>query len=525
MSHVAPVSHAARPPAPPAGRPRRRWVIYLIPLLVVLVAAAMAGFGQIGGGAPNDVWRFLGRFHPMVLHVPIGAVAFLAFAEVASLATRRRVAVPRVTLLAFIVLGALVTVAAGFALGQDTGYGRRLLNGHFLWGVGFLAAAAVGLAVALAGRAGMRGWRGPAYALSLAAMLITLTVAGHLGASLTHGETYLTQYAPAKVRPWMERAFRMEATPDTSRAASPEAAVKPTVYASRVAPILAARCYQCHDPARQRGGLRVDSLAALLAGGELGPAIVPGKPDESNLVRYLELPADHDDHMPPAGKPQPTPDDVALLRAWVANGASDTLAAADAPWLATSGTATETATSDAASTSDQPERETDAAVPDPAALTEAVARVNDALGGGRPLGYVSRGSTDLQFAAQALVGRLTADHLRQLAPAAAQIVEMDLSFAPLDDAMLEALPPMPRLRRLNLAGTPVDDLQLALLLRKAPALERLLAYQTKVTDASLPALAAHPTLRNAVVSLSAVTPAAADAARRARPDLEIVTGQ
>src|SRR3954470_20105831 len=82
-----------------------------------------------------------------------------------------------------------------------------------------------------------------------------------------------------------------------ARAAGEKAAGKQdsaavTFFETRVRPVLAERCYKCHGPDKQKNGLRVDSLAALLKGGATGPAVRPGKPEESLLigaVRHGEL--------------------------------------------------------------------------------------------------------------------------------------------------------------------------------------------------------------------------------------------
>ena len=68
------------------------------------------------------------------------------------------------------------------------------------------------------------------------------------------------------------------------------------------------------------GGLRVDSLEALLKGGTTGPALVAGKTGESLMVKRLLLPLDHEEHMPPEGKPQPTPAEITILQWWTESG-------------------------------------------------------------------------------------------------------------------------------------------------------------------------------------------------------------
>ena len=59
-------------------------------------------------------------------------------------------------------------------------------------------------------------------------------------------------------------------------------------FETRVRPVLAASCFDCHTDQRN-GGLRVDSREALLKGGRSGPAIVPGDPDKSRLIQAMQL--------------------------------------------------------------------------------------------------------------------------------------------------------------------------------------------------------------------------------------------
>src|SRR3954469_16150846 len=67
------------------------------------------------------------------------------------------------------------------------------------------------------------------------------------------------------------------------RAAGPDPAAT-KFFEQKVRPVLATRCFECHGPAKQKGGLRLDSLPTILRGGDRGPAVRPGKPEESPLV-------------------------------------------------------------------------------------------------------------------------------------------------------------------------------------------------------------------------------------------------
>src|SRR5436305_7392553 len=97
-------------------------------------------------------------------------------------------------------------------------------------------------------------------------------------------------------------------------AAEPDAAA---FFEGKVRPVLAEHCFKCHGEQKQKGGLRLDSRAAILQGGDQGPALVPGKPAESLLVKALAH--DGELRMPP---PKKLPDaTVADLTRWVALGA------------------------------------------------------------------------------------------------------------------------------------------------------------------------------------------------------------
>jgi hypothetical protein len=98
------------------------------------------------------------------------------------------------------------------------------------------------------------------------------------------------------------------------RAADPQAV---EFFEKQIRPVLVAKCQSCHGPKRQQGGLRLDSRAALLKGSDNGPAIVPGDPEKSSLIRAIRY-AD-EIQMPPKGK---LPDEViAHLTDWVKMGA------------------------------------------------------------------------------------------------------------------------------------------------------------------------------------------------------------
>src|SRR5512140_2716009 len=146
--------------------------------------------------APNDLVLFIGRFHPLLVHLPIGALALLGALEVLAKWPRFKTAAQnRALMLGFAAAGSGAAALCGWLLSQSGDYDAELLRWHKWAGFSLAAACFTTLLVSRAGR--LR-----AYHLCLAVTLGLLVAAGHWGASLTHGRDFLTQYAPGPLR-WL----------------------------------------------------------------------------------------------------------------------------------------------------------------------------------------------------------------------------------------------------------------------------------------------------------------------------------
>ena len=145
------------------------------------------------------------------------------------------------------------------------------------------------------------------YILSvLLAVLITIT--GHLGGTLTHGEGYLTGNTETVTAP----VTAAKNITDVQEA---------KLYEDIVQPVLQNKCYSCHGPQKQKGKLRMDNPQFILKGGKNGEIILAGKADESEMIKRILLPDSDKKHMPPKQKPQLTEKETMLLHWWVAQGA------------------------------------------------------------------------------------------------------------------------------------------------------------------------------------------------------------
>ncbi len=129
------------------------------------------------------------------------------------------------------------------------------------------------------------------------------------------------------LRPWWLLGACLLAT-DRLHAADPAPALTPAdlqFFETRIQPILSNECYKCHSHQadRVKGKLMLDSRDALLLGGTSGPAIVPGKPDDSLLIQAVRY-TDPDLQMPPPDHAsQLGAAQIADLTEWVRRGAPD----------------------------------------------------------------------------------------------------------------------------------------------------------------------------------------------------------
>jgi hypothetical protein len=140
---------------------------------------------------------------------------------------------------------------------------------------------------------------------------------GHQGGEISHGDDYLTQYMPGRLRAWLHMP-----APAPPAVPSRPAPAPTTVYGARIAPLLERSCLSCHNAKKSKGELRLDTYALLMRGGEDGPVIAPWDPEHSELIRRVTLPSSDDDSMPSDGRKPFTPAEAKLFEQWIAAGAS-----------------------------------------------------------------------------------------------------------------------------------------------------------------------------------------------------------
>jgi uncharacterized membrane protein len=457
----------------------------------------------------SDLFAFIGRFHPLLVHFPI---AFLLLAGALELlALRRRTGPPwlaaRFPLLVVAALTAGVAATAGYLLGTSGGFGGATFDLHLRLGI----VVAIGaLLTALA--AWRRQRTGTGDRIVRAALVLTLaalTMAGHLGATLTHGEGYLTEYAPPPLRTLLGGST--VATTAALTGAPERAAVYPTL----IRPVLQRHCVSCHGSSAPRGGLSLDTPDAMLKGGDHGPVLTPGRAVSSELVRRLWLPADHADVMPPRGQRPLPPADAGLVRWWIDTGASFEQPLGDVELPPELRPVVE-ARLGPLSIGGPTIPAVALAPPDPAKVAAVAAA-------GVDLRRIADGSPFLQARLTGRQAGADDGRVARLAPLASHVLWLTLADTAISDAAFPTIARMTNLTRLDVSRTAIGDPVLPALAPLAQ-LEVLNLYGTKVTDAGLASLPALPRLRRIYVWQTAVTPAGVERLRAAAPKLDIVVG-
>jgi len=244
--------------------------------------------------------ELIGKFHPLFVHLPIGFIILLAMLEWLALRPHwKELATANRVILLLTIPVSLASVVCGWLLANDGGYDTNALFWHRWLGTSI----AVGAIVLWILR--QRGWM-TAYRRSLFVTLIVLTIASHFGGSLTHGSDFLSWPKP--------RATETKPPTEEQLLAQP-------VYTTVIQPIFTKYCVSCHGADKAKGGLRMDTVAHLLKGGDSGNPLDPPGAEYSLLGNRLNLPVDDDDHMPPGGKPQLSPAQLTIMKWWLDAGA------------------------------------------------------------------------------------------------------------------------------------------------------------------------------------------------------------
>jgi uncharacterized membrane protein len=268
-----------------------------------------------------DFIFFLGRFHVLALHLPIGIILALFVLEYLSRKERYRyLEAASPYLWSATAISAVVTVVLGFMHFAEGSFTGPSGDQHRFYGT---VVAVVAAGVALLRVSSFASSYKPLFFPASLVLLVLVSITGHYGGNLTHGSTYLVEYAPQPLRSLAGLAPRRTITSVST--AEP--------FADVVGPMLVERCASCHNEDKQEADLVLTTYAGVMRGGESGRVVVAGNTQLSELLRRIELPHDDEEFMPAEGKTPLTEQQVAIIRWWIEAGAPEggTIGALDVP--------------------------------------------------------------------------------------------------------------------------------------------------------------------------------------------------
>lgn len=409
----------------------------------------------------------VGRLHPMLLHLPIGL--FIVF--VCIWLSRAILGEPHTIknisrfVLYLTSLSTVITALLGLFLSTEEGYDSSLLQLHQWGGVGL--SLGVFALMEWFERIEIADWR---FNTALISGLVVLSLTGHWGASITHGEDFV--FAPLNKEEQKVRTVSADAS----------------LYEAAIAPILESKCYTCHNERKAKGELVMTIQASLIKGGKNGPIWEAGNPDKSLMMQRIHLPVNDKKHMPPSGKAQLNEEEINLLTAWIASGA-DMKKKMDAyepkaEVLVLASAKTQAATSASTAT----------VYPFDFVPQQTLTQFNTPFRTVRQIAY-DQPALQADFYVQKA---FTLEALKELKPVSKEIIRLNLSNMPLKDEDLALLGQFPNLEKLILNGVPITGAGLNAL-AACTKLRSLSLSNTRVNATSLSALENFPQLEEVFI--------------------------
>ncbi|MBT8038377.1 MAG: hypothetical protein KJO21_12625 [Verrucomicrobiae bacterium] len=479
--------------------------LLILGLLIIAGVASMPWLGEVGMASDKATtvigqWiGFLGRFHPIFLHLPIGALTLVLLMECLGLISLGKYK-PHTTLgLGFASATGVFAVVFGYFLYLTGDYSGELIEEHKRDGVIFTILLIATFLIKYAHDIRfMTKLTRPVYAIGLIATTATMFSAGHHGGEVSHGN-------PFDKAPWIQKSDKPTSAAEIA---------DPVVYKKIIHPILDAKCVSCHGDKKQKSGLRVDSYAGLLDGGEETDALIPGDLKKSALISYLHLPLDDDLRMPPEGKTQLTQEEIQILEWWVKIGAPEHAKRSEVEITPAIATAIDTLkTPEEIAQAKAAKREAEhqklsAMKQKREQLAISITRVNQQFPGS--LNYISQDSTELSFSAVSYRKNFTDENLTAIKDAAADITDLDLGASALTDKGAAMLDQFTQVKVLKINQTSITDAALPII-AKLDHLQSLNLYGTAVTDAGIKALYGKTSLKKVYLWDTQVTEAGAKA--------------
>ncbi|MBN3520603.1 hypothetical protein JYB62_11400 [Algoriphagus lutimaris] len=315
----------------------------------------------------------------------------------------------------------------------------------------------------------------------LGMLAICISITGHLGGNLTHGEGYLFDYAPSFIQGFISISESEEAN-----YSFPEDADSTLVFEHIIQPALIQKCASCHQGESKKGGLSIMTLEDLKEGGETGPAIEEGSLSTSELYQRVTLNPESKKFMPPKGAGL-SYGEITLLKYWIESGIDQKLSVTDEVIPKEIKELIESTYGLSTRRKAHYEKVKLEAAPE--------ATLNEVRKQGFRIATLSEENNFLEVVA---IGKLKSENIEALKEIGEQITWLDLGESDVKDESLSVISDFQNLTKLLLDNNPITD-QGASALGGLKNLETVNLYNTSIGDSTLNLLAQIKSLQSVYV--------------------------
>ena len=249
--------------------------------------------------------ELIGKLHPLFVHLPIGILLLFILFDL--LQTNGKATISNkimwLTLLSGIITG-VFSLITGYSLSLDGSNDGATLDRHKWIAIATIAFFSLYGFISLKQELNKK-----IKITSLIVLMILISITGHLGGTLTHGEDYWSFITNNKTEKIETNTYNVSNIEDA------------VVFDDLIMISLKQKCIQCHGIERQKGNLRLDSKELIMKGGKDGVVINLNDLDKSEILKRIFLDLNEEHHMPPKKKEQLSDEEKDILEWWIKAGA------------------------------------------------------------------------------------------------------------------------------------------------------------------------------------------------------------
>ncbi len=434
----------------------------------------------------------IGKLHPLLVHLPIGFIILTIFLEFLSWTGNRRSAFTWVVQgsLILTILAGIGSIVTGIFLVESNPWAGSNLHLHrilaFVTVISFLVVFIL--------KRFYPNYRRSVSTIVSILLLLLISITGHFGGTLTHGESYLS--------------LADESTNIKEFSDVPVDSIQ--VFTEFIKPVLEQKCQRCHNSSEMAGNLDVSNYQSLIATGKSGKTIIASNSNASELFRRVTMSPDEKKFMPPSGDPL-SYSEIRILKYWIESGAGKDIVFSPA--------STDMELKTILASNYQIDLEAkpyyEKVKVDP--LSESnMARLKES---GIKVSFLSDQNYLLDIS---LNKELTNDQLQLIWELGEKVAFLDLSESNVEDEWLTGLADLVNLVRLDVHSTQLDGLFLQYL-TPLDNLESLNLFNTEVDDTYLDGLRELNNLKRVYTWQSRITEAGISGLQGGR-DVEVIYG-